>query len=82
MRFRLPQAVTFAGTPGDTITVNGDEVVITVGRITAGSDQSVEIPVKVSSEARGLFHLFASAAVTSATALPVKTNDVFTNIVR
>jgi uncharacterized repeat protein (TIGR01451 family) len=82
VRLRLPQFVAFAGTPSDTVTVDGDEVVVTVGRVAAGSDQSVEIPVTVSWEARGFFPLLASAAVTSATALPVRTNDVFTNIVR
>jgi uncharacterized repeat protein (TIGR01451 family) len=82
VRLRLPQFVTFAGTPGDTGSVVGDEVVVTVERVAAGSDQSIEIPVTVSSEARGLFPLFTSATVTSATALPVRTNDVFTNIIR
>jgi uncharacterized repeat protein (TIGR01451 family) len=82
VRFRLPQSVSYAGTPGDTVTVDGNEVVITVGRVTAGSEQSVEIPVAVSSDARGFFPLLASAAVTSSTALPVRTNDVFTSIVR
>ena len=82
VHLRLPQSVAFAGTPGDTVTVLGDEIVVTVGRIAAGSDQSVEIPVTVSPDTRGFFPLLASAAVTSATALPVKTNDAFTNLVR
>ena len=82
VRLRLPEFVTFAGTPGDTFSVNGNEVVVTVGRIAAGSDQSVEIPVAFSSEAHGFSPLLASAGVSSSTALPVNTNGVLTNIVR
>ncbi len=71
VRLCLPQSVTFAGTPG-TATVYGDEVVLTVGRVAAGSEQTIEIPVAVSPEARGFFPLQSSAIVTSATALPIK----------
>jgi uncharacterized repeat protein (TIGR01451 family) len=81
VRFRLPQSASFAGTPGNTVTVHRDEIVVTVGRLAAGSNQAVEIPVVVSSDAHGFFRLRASASVTSSTALPVRTNDVLTNIV-
>jgi uncharacterized repeat protein (TIGR01451 family) len=81
VRFRLPQSVTFAGTRSDTVTVDGNEIIVTVGHVAAGSDQTVEIPVLVSSDAHGFFPLLASAALTSSTALPVRTNDVFTKVV-
>jgi calcineurin-like phosphoesterase family protein/uncharacterized protein DUF11 len=81
VRFRLPRSVIYAGTPDDKVTVDGQEVVVTVGRVTAGSDQSVEIPVIISPEAGGFFPVLASASVTSSTALPVRTNDVFTKVV-
>lgn len=82
VRFRLPQSETFAGTAGNTVTVEGNELVLTIGRVAEGAEQTVEIPVTVAPDAHGYFPLLASAAVTSATALPVRTNEVLTNIVR
>src|SRR6202011_1496283 len=57
VRFRLPQSVAFAGTRSDTVTVDGNEIVVTVGRVAAGSEQTVEIPVLVSSDRHGFFPL-------------------------
>ena len=82
VRFRLPQSVSFAGTQGNRVTVHGDEIVVTVGRLAAGSDQTVEIPVLVSGDAHGFFPLRASASVTSSTALSVRTNEVLTKLVQ
>jgi hypothetical protein len=81
VRFRLPHSVTFVGTRSDTVAVGDNEIVVTVGRVAAGSEQTVDIPVLVSSDGHGFFPLLASAALTSSTALPVKTTDVFTNVV-
>jgi hypothetical protein len=81
VRFRVPQYVTFAGTPGDTVTVNGNEVILTVGRVAEGSEQKIEIPV-VANAGRGFFTFDATAEVTSATALPVKTNYALTYVAK
>jgi uncharacterized repeat protein (TIGR01451 family) len=78
VRFTVPQGMTFAGTPGSTVTVIGNQVVITVGRVAAGSEQSIEVPFLVANH--GLFTTEAVAQVTSATALPVNSNFVLTFI--
>jgi uncharacterized repeat protein (TIGR01451 family) len=82
VRLELPREVTFAGTTSDTVTVEGNEVVVTVGRIARGSEQTVEIPVLISSETRGNERLLTSAGVSSSTALPIHTNDVITDVIR
>jgi uncharacterized repeat protein (TIGR01451 family) len=82
VRIQLPEAVAFAGTPSDSITVAGNEIIVTVGRIAAGSEQSIEIPALVSRETRSPELLLAFAGVSSSTALPVASNFVITNVVR
>jgi uncharacterized repeat protein (TIGR01451 family) len=82
VHIQLPQGTTLAGTTSDTLTVEGDEVVVTLGRIGAGSEQTVEIPVLVSAENRGNERLVASAKVSSSTALPIRTNVVITHVAR
>ena len=57
-----------------------DEVVLTIGRLAADSEQTVTIPVSVSAESRGLITGFA--VVTSSTALPVFTNRAATVVIR
>ena len=82
VRFSLPLSVKFAGAPSDTTTIDGNEVVMTVGRVAEGSEQTVEIPVIVARDTHGFFPILASASVTSATALPIRTNAVLTNVTR
>lgn len=80
VRLLLPNSVSFAGTPGDSTTLLGNEVVVTVGRLAAGAEQTISIPVVVSSESRG--RVEASASATSSTAQPVITNFAVTNVIR
>ena len=80
VHFVLPASVSFAGTVGETATLNGNEVVLTIGRLAAGSEQSVQIPVLVAPEARGW--LQAEAKVSSSTALTVRTNSAITTLSR
>jgi uncharacterized repeat protein (TIGR01451 family) len=82
VRIHLPQGVTFAGTPGNSITVEGDEVIVTVGRLVIGSNETVVIPVLVSPEPYKYERLRASAGVSSSTAMPVRTNEVTTTVVQ
>jgi hypothetical protein len=56
-------------------TVQGNEVVLTIGRLAAGSEQTLTIPASVSQK-NGPIKGFA--AVTSSTALPVFTNPALT----
>lgn len=80
VHFTLPTCATFAGTTGETATVNGNEVVLTIGRLAAGSEQSVQIPVQIAADARGW--LQAEAKVSSSTALPIRTNATTTVLSR
>ncbi len=79
VRLILPDNVSFAGTAGDSITLHGNEVVVTVGRLAGGGAQTLSIPTLVSSVSRG--HIEALGVVTSSTALPVFTNHAKTTVV-
>ena len=79
VRLALPAGVTFAGTRGITTTLQGNEVVLTIGRLAAGSEQTVTIPASVSPDSGGLVTGFAT--VTSSTALPVFTNRAATMVI-
>ena len=76
----LPQGVDFSGTPGDAITQNGREVVITIGRLEAAETRNVHVEVKIPAAGNEDAMLVASASVRSATAMPVHTNDVRTRV--
>jgi hypothetical protein len=86
VRFRLPHDLTFAGTPSNVVTVQRDEVVLTLGHLAVGGQQTVEIPTLVRSDAghhsdnRHHEVIHAHARVYSSTALPVETNEVFTKV--
>jgi hypothetical protein len=80
VRLRLPGGVSFAGVAGNTTTLQGDEVVVTVGRLSAGTTQDVLIPAVQSGPGRLPAEGFA--VVTSSTALPILTNHVTTFVRR
>jgi uncharacterized repeat protein (TIGR01451 family) len=80
VRLALPAGVTFAGTKGGTTTLQGNEVVLTVGRLAAGSEHTVTVPASVSAGSRGMITGFAT--VTSSTASPVLTNRAATVVTR
>lgn len=75
VRLALPAGVAFTGTTGMNTTVQGNEVVLTIGRLAAGSEQTLTIRASVSQK-NGVIKGFA--AVTSSTALPVLTNPALT----
>ena len=74
----LPEGISFAGSPSTTTTLNGNQVVVTIGRLASGADQSVSIPVTASRGASG--RLASSATVTSQTASAVSTNTLTINL--
>ena len=78
VRFRIPQGEAFAGTVGGAISREGDELVITVGRVPAGETQIVSIPMQVNADAQG--KLLASANVSSGTAETVVSNKTATSV--
>jgi hypothetical protein len=80
VRFHLPQGLEFTGTPRGGATLQGDEIVLTVGHLAAGADQTVEIPTLVPSAALRHEHLRARASVYSSTALPFESNPVVTKV--
>jgi len=80
VKLLLPPNVTFSGTTGDTTTVQDNEVVITVGRLATGAEQTVSINTTVSPDRHGSPFVQAFAVVTSSTALPLFTNPVVTAV--
>jgi len=78
VRFFVPRNVSFTGTASDTVTVQDHVIVVTIGRLDVGGEQTVQIPVEVSGHAGG--RIFATAEVSSSTALPVGTNFAITNV--
>lgn len=83
VRLILPSNVIFAGTTGDTTTVQGNAVVVTVGRLAAGTEQTVSVDTTVSSEGHGNHgnqSVAAFAVISSSTALPLFTNGVVTTM--
>jgi uncharacterized repeat protein (TIGR01451 family) len=82
VRVRLPEAVSFVGTASDTVTLDGAEVIVTIGRVAEGREQTMELPALLSSQAPTHQRLLTKGEVLSSTALPVKTNDLITEVVR
>ena len=80
VRLQLPSNVTFAGTLSDTTSLQGDEVVLTIGRLAAGSEQTVSFNTTVSGDRRGGDSIVTRAVLTSATALPIFTNRVIATV--
>jgi len=78
VRLRLPEGVIFAGEPSDTTTVQGDEVVVTLGRLAASASQTVQIPVQAPVKPESDDQLRSVAKVYSSTALPAESNSVLT----
>jgi hypothetical protein len=79
VRFHLPKGSTFAGTPGDTVTVSGDEVIVTLGRVGPGTSRDLSIATTVTGAAH---KLETFATLTSATSRPVRSNEVETSFER
>jgi hypothetical protein len=92
VRLHLPRGATFVGTTSDTVTVQGEDVVVTIGRLSVGASNSLSIPVKVDSghaedkhEDNGHHHhphglLLVRAELSSATAQPVDSNVALTKV--
>jgi uncharacterized repeat protein (TIGR01451 family) len=80
VRLPLPSNVNFIGVTGGTATMQGNEVVVTVGRLATGAEQSVSINPTVTTEGRVSREVVAFAVVSSATALPLFSNPVLTSV--
>ena len=76
--FEIPSGVTFVASPDGGATQVGNQIVVTVGRLDAGSDATIHIQTQVNGEADS--ELKASALLRSSTALSVPSNVVHTNV--
>ncbi len=82
VRLTLSSKAVFAGTTSDTLTVQGNDIVATVGRLAPGAQQEVQVQTRVASTASPGSTITASASLTSGTALPIATNAVTTNVIK
>jgi uncharacterized repeat protein (TIGR01451 family) len=81
VRLTLPANLSLADAISDTLTLQGSEVVSTVGRLAPGTQQVVQIKTRVAANAPVGSQISASAALLSGTALPVTGNSVSTKVV-
>jgi len=76
----LPEGVTFVSVNEGSATVNGRDVVVTIGRLSAGSRTTVQVTVQVLPSGSKTGHLLAYGIVRSGTALPVDAGKVQTKV--
>jgi len=76
----LPGGTTFVGAASDSLTVQGHEVVVTLGRLVPGAGTTVEIGAAIDNGLHDGTDLEAQAVVRSSTALPVKSNKTNTRV--
>ena len=77
--FTLPSGAAYTGPTGDTLTQNGSQVVVTLGRIEAGATRFLQFKSRVTA-ALGTV-LQSAAAVRSSTAQPVTSNTVSSRVI-
>jgi uncharacterized repeat protein (TIGR01451 family) len=76
----LPGGTTFVGAASDSLTVQGHEVVATLGRLVPGAGTTVEIGATVDNGLHDGANLEAQAVLRSSTALPVSSNKTSTRV--
>jgi Calcineurin-like phosphoesterase/Domain of unknown function DUF11 len=83
VRLRIPRDLQLAQQLSNTLTLHGDEVIYTLGRLAAGAQQEVQIATQVAQghSQQDQDTLTARAFLTSATALPVPSSVVRTRVV-
>lgn len=81
VRLTPSSSAVFAGTTSDTVTVQGSEIVATIGRLAPGVQQEIQIQTRVASNASPGSTITTNASLSSATALPIATNAVTTTVV-
>jgi uncharacterized repeat protein (TIGR01451 family) len=78
--FTLPEGSRFAGTLSNTVTQHGRNVVVTLGRLAPEETRNVSVSVTLPKVGQHDGALQATAEIRSATAMPVMTNHVVTNV--
>ncbi|MBV8709124.1 MAG: metallophosphoesterase family protein [Acidobacteriaceae bacterium] len=81
VRLTRPSNLSLADTLSDTLTLQGNEIVSTIGRLMPGTQQVIQIKTRVAANAAVGSQINASASLASGTALPVAANSVATRIV-
>lgn len=76
----LPPGVDFADMPQANTTLQGNDVVVTIGRISPGEQRIVQVKGRVSSAAAAGATLSGAATLRSGTALPLTLNSIDTTI--
>jgi hypothetical protein len=71
----LPDGATFSGATSDLLTVHGTQIVVTLGRLGVGSEQTVQISASLRPSISARTMLKASAVLRSSTAMPVTSNQ-------
>jgi uncharacterized repeat protein (TIGR01451 family) len=82
VRVHLPNGLKFTGTAGSGVTVQGDDIVFTLGRLAKGAEQSVQVPAQLPSSVFWFEPLLAIASVSSSTAMPIESNLALTIVTR
>jgi uncharacterized repeat protein (TIGR01451 family) len=77
----LPAGLTYAGTISDTLTVQGSDVVVTLGRLAPGNQQIVQIKTRVAAGASTGSTIAVGGSLVSGTAMPVALNSTTTKVV-
>jgi uncharacterized repeat protein (TIGR01451 family) len=80
VRITLPASLSYVSGTG-AATVQGSDVVVTLGRLAAGAQQVIQLKTRVAPTATAGTLIQTVVAVTSGTALPVTTNTVSTKVV-
>jgi len=81
VRVTVPGNVTLTGAV-ENMTVQGRDIVVTLGRLAPGAQQVVQVKTRVAAGVPLGTVLSAAASVTSGTALPVASNPVSTTVVQ
>jgi hypothetical protein len=81
VRFTVPSDVTFAGTKSDTVSLQGNEIVVSFGHLDVSTAKTIAIHLLVDADAHANHRIQSRAEVTSSTALPIVSNVMSTTII-
>ncbi len=80
VRITLPAGLTYAGALGDTATLQGSDLVLSLGHLTAGTEKTITIPMTAIASSGSKPSV--SASIHSSTPLELPTNTVVTVVKR
>jgi uncharacterized repeat protein (TIGR01451 family) len=80
IRLTVPSGVTSAAPVTDPVTVQGSDIVYTIGRLAAGSQDTVQINVQITEDNKNVEMIRTQVSLTSGTAQPIAGNSVKTKV--